>query len=62
MSKPIKIFIAIIGALAILSSAYRAWKGVEFSDYFLGLFIGITLIGSVFFFKGKTAESKHNNN
>ncbi len=51
MTKSVKTFIIILGVLSIISGAYLAFTGSDFSEYFSGIFIGITLIGSIFFYK-----------
>jgi len=53
MTKSVKTLVTIIGMLSILSSVYLAYSGSNFSEYFSGIFIGITLIGSIFFYRGK---------
>lgn len=47
MTKTVKILIAVIGFLSIISGAYLAYMGSEFSEYFSGIFLGIVLVGSV---------------
>lgn len=49
MTKSVKYLILIMGTLSIVSGVYLALKGFEFSTYFSGIFIGVTLIGSTFF-------------
>jgi len=49
MTNNLKKFIVTIGVLSIMSSVYLAFVGSDFVEYFFGLFIGISLIGSVFF-------------
>lgn len=51
MTKTVKILIAVIGILSIISGAYLAYKGSEFFEYFSGIFLGIVLVGSVFLSK-----------
>jgi hypothetical protein len=58
MTKSVKTILIVIGSLSILSSIYLALDGLAFSDYFYGLFIGITLIGSVLFVKEKEDTNK----
>jgi len=53
MTKSVKTLVTIIGALSIISGVYLVTRGAEFSEYFSGIFLGITLIGSIFFFKEK---------
>lgn len=47
MTKSVKTFLIVIGVLSILSGAYLAYSGSNFSEYFSGIFIGVVLIGSV---------------
>jgi len=58
MTKSVKRLIITIGALSLISGIYLAVSGSDFSEYFSGIFIGVTLIGSVFFFKEKDNEEK----
>ena len=46
MNKKVKRLIIVIGILSLALGAYRAWNSSEFMDYFPGLFIGVTLIGT----------------
>lgn len=43
------LIIFVIGILSTLSGIYLAFVGKEFSECFLGLFIGITLVGTVIY-------------
>ena len=52
MTRSVKRFIVFIGALSLITGIYLAMSGSSFSEYFYGIFIGITLIGSVFIYKG----------
>jgi hypothetical protein len=54
MTKSVKILVTTLGLLSILSGVYLAIQGHAFSEYFAGLFIGGTLIGSVYFYKEKS--------
>lgn len=47
--RPVNRLIIIIGALAILAGMYLALNGADWEDYFLGIFIGITLIGTAYY-------------
>jgi len=49
MAKPVKRLIIVIGALSVVSGAYLAFKGAEFSEYFSGILIGVVLIGTALF-------------
>jgi len=51
MTKTVKRLITIIGVLSLISGIYLALSGSDFSEYFSGIFIGIALIGTVFFYK-----------
>jgi len=51
MTKLIKRLIILIGTLSIISGIYLAVSGSDFLEYFSGIFIGILLIGSLFFSK-----------
>ncbi|MEQ8238083.1 MAG: hypothetical protein RIA69_02675 [Cyclobacteriaceae bacterium] len=53
MTKSVKRLIIVIGSLSIMSSVFLALNGADFVEYFSGIFIGITLIGSVFFIDQK---------
>lgn len=57
MNSKVKRLILIIGMLSLASGVYQAWTSSEFMDYFPGLFIGITLIGSTLM-NTETNESK----
>jgi len=46
MNRKVKRLIVIIGFLSLASGVYQAWMSGKFMDYFPGLFIGVTLIGS----------------
>lgn len=51
MTKSVKITLIILSALSIIGGLIQAFSGSEFSDYFFGLFIGVTLLGTVLFYK-----------
>lgn len=56
MDRRVKILIGAIGGLSLVSGLYLAATGSEFSDYFPGIFIGLTLMGSVFFIDSRADE------
>jgi hypothetical protein len=56
MNKSLKTLIIAIGALSIASSGYAAYTGAEFDQYFMGFFLGVTLIGSAFFMNKDEVE------
>ena len=58
MTKSVKRLIVAIGTLSIISGIYLAINGSDFSEYFSGIFIGVTLIGSVLFYKEKDNAEK----
>lgn len=53
MTKSVKTIILIIGALSLLSGIFLAFTGSDFIEYFSGIFLGIVLIGTVYFYKEK---------
>jgi uncharacterized membrane protein HdeD (DUF308 family) len=53
VKKSAKRLIIIIGILSLISGIYLAVNGSDFSEYFSGIFIGVILIGSIFFYKEK---------
>ncbi|MEZ4776955.1 MAG: hypothetical protein R3D00_27520 [Bacteroidia bacterium] len=53
MTKSVKITVIIIGVLSIISGVYLAFSNSAFWEYFTGIFLGITLIGSILLFKEK---------
>ena len=58
MTKSVKTIVTIIGALSILSGAYLALTGSEFTEYFSGNFLGIVLIGTAFFYNDSSEANK----
>ncbi|UTW61247.1 hypothetical protein KFE98_14655 [bacterium SCSIO 12741] len=46
MSKSLKYIIISIGAAGLMASANQAYYGADFLDYFMGIFLGVTLIGT----------------
>jgi uncharacterized membrane protein len=58
MTRSVKILLLTLGALSFLSGIFLALNGSDFTEYFLGIFIGIVLIGSVFFYQ----EPPYSNN
>lgn len=57
MNRKAKTLIVSIGVLSTVSGVYLAILGAEFSTYFYGIFIGITLIGSAILFKEENDAS-----
>lgn len=57
MNRKAKTFIVSIGVLSTVSGVYLAISGAEFSAYFYGIFIGITLIGSAIVFREENDAS-----
>jgi hypothetical protein len=51
MTRSVRTLVSVIGALSIASGAYLAFSGSDLSEYFSGIFLGITLLGSTFFYK-----------
>lgn len=51
MTKSVKIIVTVIGSLSILAGLYFAFTGSEFSSYFSSIFIGVVLVGTVYFYK-----------
>lgn len=49
MSKTVRITLMVISALSILSGIILAVRGSAFSVYFSGIFIGVVLLGSLYF-------------
>jgi len=49
MQKSTKNIVIIIGILGILSGVYSIYTGGEMFDILIGIFIGASLIGSVYF-------------
>jgi uncharacterized membrane protein len=58
MTKSVKTLIIAIGTLSIISGIYLVISGSDFSEYFSGIFIGVALIGSAFFYKDKDNTDK----
>lgn len=58
MSKSIRNLIIVIGSLSILSGVYQIYRGSEFSAYFMGIFLGITLIGTVILARNERADKE----
>lgn len=54
MTKSLKVILTAVGALSILSGIFLAFIGADFSTYFSGIFLGVALVGSVFFYKEET--------
>ncbi|MDF1697601.1 MAG: hypothetical protein P1U56_17280 [Saprospiraceae bacterium] len=49
--------VMVIGILGIISGIIMAVKGSTFQDYFYGLFIGFTLLGTAYYNNKKWKES-----
>lgn len=56
MDKKTRIPLLVIGFLSLISGVYLAVTGSDFTDYFFGIFIGLTLIGSVYFISNDSEE------
>ncbi len=41
--------VMVIGSISILFSSYSAFSGKPLNDYFFGLLIGVTLLGSAYY-------------
>ncbi len=52
-SKPVFLLIMTIGALAFAASVYGLIKGDPWSDHLIGLFGGITLMGTAYINRDK---------
>ncbi|MFK7948025.1 MAG: hypothetical protein AB8G11_10560 [Saprospiraceae bacterium] len=46
----VKFIVTIIGSLSIISGLFLAIKGESFNDAFYGIFLGITLIGTAYYY------------
>lgn len=46
---PLMLLILVIGILSTISGIFLAFSGKEFSECFLGIFIGVTLVGTVIY-------------
>ncbi len=58
MTKSVKIVILIIGSLTILVGIYSAYTGSEFSTYFPSIFLGMALLGTVYFSLGNDGNKQ----
>ena len=56
MTKSVKRLIVAIGCLSLISGVYSAYIGSDFSEYFTGIFIGVTLIGTALLSKEQISE------
>ena len=59
MTKSVKRLILIIGAISLISGIYLAITGSDFNEFFFGILIGVSLIGSAIYYKD---EYTSNNN
>jgi hypothetical protein len=59
MTKSVKRLIVTIGILSLISGIYLAFTGSDFSEYFPGIFLGATLVGSVFIYEGKDSTNRN---
>jgi hypothetical protein len=44
--------------LSFISGVFLAFSGSDFSEYFSGIFIGIVLVGTVFFYNEDKTQNK----
>jgi len=58
MTQSIKTFLIVIGTLSFISGVFLAFSGSDFSEYFSGIFIGIVLVGTVFFYNEDKTQNK----
>ena len=58
MTQSIKTFLIVIGTLSFISGVFLAFNGSDFSEYFSGIFIGIVLVGTVFFYNEDKTQNK----
>ncbi|HKK89061.1 MAG TPA: hypothetical protein VJ917_09440 [Saprospiraceae bacterium] len=58
MSKTVRITLMVISCLSILSGIFLAWRGSAFSTYFSGIFIGVVLLGSLYFGLDKNKDGQ----
>ncbi|MFK8011460.1 MAG: hypothetical protein AB8B80_05430 [Marinicellaceae bacterium] len=57
MTQSVKTIVIIIGFLSIASGIYLVIKGSDFSEYFSGIFLGVTLIGTAVFYKDENDKN-----
>ncbi|MEZ4951376.1 MAG: hypothetical protein R2879_15205 [Saprospiraceae bacterium] len=46
-----------IGIITLVFGLYRLFNGDNFEEYFYGIFLGITLIGTAWYRAGKKTET-----
>ena len=60
MSKTVRITLIVISCLSIISGIFLAVRGAAFSTYFSGIFIGVVLLGSLYYGLDKNKEGQEN--
>ncbi len=60
MSQTIRVALMLIASLSILSGIFLAVRGSDFSSYFSGIFIGVVILGSLYFKLDQNGKDQEN--